>query len=133
MEKIKLVFEFDDELTLSKLSRTLLEFNRMINLTSQLQEELKEKLLKLDKFSEAELTLIIEQLKERENRTYRNFPKVEVQTMSMNSPLEMIVYTDISIHIAIILLGGTRNDYCKYTIKKGLIRQVFDIYKKLRD
>jgi hypothetical protein len=133
MEKIKLVFEFDDELTLSKLSRTLIEFNRMINLTSQLQEELKEKLLKLDEFSEAELTLIIEQLKERENRTNRNFPKVEVQTMSMNSPLEMIVYTDISIHIAIILLGGTRNDYCKYTIKKGLIRQVFDIYKKLRD
>jgi hypothetical protein len=133
MEKIKLVFEFDDELTLSKLSRTLIEFNRMINLTSQLQEELKEKLLKLDEFFEAELTLIIEQLKERENRTNRNFPKVEVQTMSMNSPLEMIVYTDISIHIAIILLGGTRNDYCKYTIKKGLIRQVFDIYKKLRD
>ena len=81
MEKIKLVFEFDDELTLSKLSRTLIEFNRMINLTSQLQEELKEKLLKLDEFSEAELTLIIEQLKERENRTYRNFPKVEVQTI----------------------------------------------------
>ena len=104
----------------------------MINLTSQLQEELKEKLLKLDEFSEAELTLIIEQLKERENRTNRNFPKVEVQTMSMNSPLEMIVYTDISIHIAIILLGGTRNDYCNYTIKKGLIRQVFDIYKKIR-
>ena len=132
MEKIKLVFEFDDKLTLSKLTRTLSEFNKLINLTSQLEEEMKEKLLKFDEFSESELNLIIEQLKEREKRTNRHFPKVEIQRMSMNSPLEMIVYTDISIHVAIILLGGTRNDYFNYTIKKGLIRQVYDFYKKLK-
>ena len=41
MERITLVFEFEDELTISKLSRTFLEFNRLINLTSNLKEGLK--------------------------------------------------------------------------------------------
>jgi hypothetical protein len=131
MEEITLVFEFEEKLTLSKFSRTLLELNKLINLTSNLKEDLKEKLLKLDEFSESELTLIIEQLKERARITNRNFPKVEVLKISMNSPLEMIVYTDIAIHIAIILLGGKRDDYFKYTIKKGLISHAYDFYKKI--
>ena len=133
MEKITLVFDFEDELTLSKLSRTILELNRLINITSYLKEDLKEKLLNLDEFSESELTLIIVQLKAKESRTNRNFPKVEIQKISMNSPLEMIVYTDIAIHIAIILLGGKRDDYFKYTIKKGLIRHANDFYKKIKE
>jgi hypothetical protein len=132
MEKIILVFEFDGELTLSKLSKTLLEFNRMINLTSQLEEELKEKLLKLDEFSEAELLLILEQLKKLERRHYRHFPKVEIQKMSMNSPLELIVYTDIAIHIAIIILGGKRRDLYHYSIPKGLLSHLNDFLKRIK-
>jgi hypothetical protein len=133
MEKITLVLGFDEQLSLSELSRTLFEFNRMVNLTSRLDEELKENLLKLDEFADNEVTLIIEQLKQTNRGFNRNRPQVEIQNISMNSPLEMIINADIAIHIAIILLGGERRDLYHYTIPRGLLSYAYEFWRKSRN
>jgi hypothetical protein len=125
MEKITLVLDFDEQLSLSELSRTLFEFNRMVNLTSRLDEELKENLLKLDEFSDHEITLIIEQLKQTNRGLNRNRPQVEIQNISINA--------DIAIHIAISLLGGERRDLYHYTIPRGLLSYVNDFWRKSRN
>lgn len=133
MEKITLVFDFEDKLSLSKLTRTFVEFNRMINLTSQLEDSLKDKLLSLDEFSDNEISVIAEQLKNKDTRLMRKRTQIEIQKISMNSPLELVVYSDITIHIAIILLGGKRRDFYHYTIPKGLLSYLYDFLKRLRN
>lgn len=124
MEKITLVFDFEGKLTFSKLTKSFVEFNRLINLTSQLEDSLKDKLFGLDKFSENEISSIIMQLNQINPRIKRNNSKVEIQKISMNSPLEMIVYSDMTIHIAIILLGGKRTGLFEYEIPTGLIEHI---------
>ncbi len=131
MQEIKLTFAFEEKLSLSKLSRTFTEFNYFSNKTSQLNADLKEKLLKLDEFSEVELTMIIEHLKRKERKNYLNLPKVEIKKISMNSPLEMIIYSDISIHVAILFLGGKRTGLFTYEIPEGLLSQVRKFIKKM--
>jgi hypothetical protein len=131
MEKITLVFDFEDKLSFSKLAKSFVEFNKLINLTSQLEDSLKDKLLGLDKFSENEIILITEQLKNKDRRFSIKRTQVEIQKISMNSPLELIVYSDMTIHIAIILLGGKRTGLFKYVIPIGLIEHIRRFTTKL--
>ena len=130
MEKITIVFDFDEpKLTLSTFSRFLLEFNRFSNLAIHINDDSKDLLLKKDEFSDVEKSAFVDQWKLIDNSLVRKGSKIEILKISMNSPLEMILYSDIAIHIAILLLGGKRTGLFKYEVPSGLISQLRKLYK----
>jgi hypothetical protein len=130
MEKITIVFLFDEpKLTLSTFSRILLEFNRFSNLALHINDDSKDLLMKKDEFSDVEKSAFVDQWKLIDNSLVRKGSKIEILKISMNSPLEMILYSDIAIHIAILLLGGKRTGLFKYEVPSGLISQLGKLYK----
>jgi len=134
MEKITLVFNFDEpKLTLSNFARILTEFNRLSNLAIHINNDTKDLFLKKDEFSDIEKSAFVKQWKLIDNRLKRKGLKIEILKISMNSPLEMIVYCDITIHIAILLLGGKRTGLFKYEVPKGLISQLGELNKIMKD
>ena len=129
-EKITIVFLFDEpKLTLSTFSRILLEFNRFSNLALHINDDSKDLLMKKDEFSDVEKSAFVDQWKLIDNSLVRKGSKIEILKISMNSPLEMILYSDIAIHIAILLLGGKRTGLFKYEVPSGLISQLGKLYK----
>jgi hypothetical protein len=130
MEKITIVFLFDEpKLTLSTFSRILLEFNRFSNLALHINDDSKDLLMKKDEFSDVEKSAFVDQWKLIDNSLVRKGSKIEILKISMNSPLEMILYSDIAIRIAILLLGGKRTGLFKYEVPSGLISQLGKLYK----
>jgi hypothetical protein len=130
MEKITIVFLFDEpKLTLSTFSRILLEFNQFSNLALHINDDSKDLLMKKDEFSDVEKSAFVDQWKLIDNSLVRKGSKIEILKISMNSPLEMILYSDIAIHIAILLLGGKRTGLFKYEVPSGLISQLGKLYK----
>ena len=114
---------------MSTFSRFLLEFNRFSNLAIHINDDSKDLLLKKDEFSDVEKSAFVDQRKLIDNSLVRKGSKIEILKISMNSPLEMILYSDIAIHIAILLLGGKRTGLFKYEVPSGLISQLRKLYK----
>ena len=98
-----------------------------------INDDTKDLFLKKDEFSDIEKSAFVKQWKLIDNRLKRKGLKIEILKISMNSPLEMIVYSDITIHIAILLLGGKRTGLFKYEVPKGLIGQLGEIHKMMKD
>ncbi len=131
MEKIKLTIDFEKDVSFSYLSRSLFEINRIFNLTSRIDNELASKLSTKNEFSTDEFELIFKQIEE--NSRLKKSSQVIIQKLSMNSPLEILILCDSTVHIAIILLGGKRTGPFTYEIPKGIIAQVIEIFKSLRN
>jgi hypothetical protein len=126
MKDIKIIFDFDQEVTFSQFSNLIYHMNSAFNMSKRIDSILAKKLFNVDEFSEYDLSEISRQIIEK--RWVRNDNPVLIQKITMNSPIEITINIDCYVHIAIILLGGRRTGSDVYKMSKEIIK---DARKKL--
>ena len=131
MKELKIRFVYDQELSFSQFSNTIFHMNRSINLSKRLDRAFAEKLNALDEFSKYDLSEIYKQI--NENIRVRKHEPVLIQKITTNSPIEITINIDCYVHIAIILLGGSRIDSNIYEIPIRIAKKFHDLIKGISD
>ena len=133
MKELKIRFVYDQELSFSQFSNTIFHMNRAINLSKRLDSAFAEKLNAVDEFSKYDLSEIYKQINKNEKVRDRKHEPVLIQKITTNSPIEITINIDCYVHIAIILLGGSRIDSNIYEISIRIIEKFRDLMKGISD